>query len=229
MRPRRPKRRRPRPRPGSNAPAFTCSAPAFTYGAPAGNLRCYRQTRLYYSGEFCRRELAVISCRSEDFKNLQEILLRNSGIRHFCKKNFYLCGFSFLQVSEIQFFARNSSCSAHGGKNNRARSVRRRAWRAAAGKRVCTVLGHSAAVNWLSFLAEPKIFRICKKPFFANPESGAFARRISTYLDSLSCKFLKFRFLQETLLAARLRRAVRRQPGSSARRLLLAARPASQR
>ncbi len=82
--------------------------------------------------------------------------------------------------------------------------------RAAAAKLICTILGNSAAVNWLSFLADPKIFRICKKPFFANPESGTFARRISTYLDSLSCKFLKFRFLQETLLAARPR------PGSSA-------------
>ena len=80
----------------------------------------------------------------------------------------------------------------------------------AAGERVCTVLGHSAAVNWLSFLADQKISRICKKSFFVNPQSGTFARRISTCVDSLSCKFLKFRFLQETLLAARLR------PGSSA-------------
>ena len=72
-----------------------------------------------------------------------------------------------------------------------------------AGKLNYTVLGNSATVNRLSFLAEPKIFRICKKPFFANPESGAFARRFSACADFLSCKFLKFRFLQETLLAAR--------------------------
>ena len=81
----------------------------FLAARPAGG---YRQTHFYNIRAFCRRELAVISCRSEDFKNLQEVLLRNSGIRHFCKKNFYLCGFSFLQISEIQVFARSISCGA---------------------------------------------------------------------------------------------------------------------
>lgn len=63
--------------------------------------------------------------------------------------------------------------------------------------------GHSDAVNWPSFLADPKISRICKKSFCANPVSGDFARSITACVDFLSCKFLKFRFLQETFLATR--------------------------
>lgn len=62
--------------------------------------------------------LASVSCKSENFPVLQEAFLRRAGFQGFCKKDFCLQVFYFLQISDIPYFARNAS--------GRSRAARRR-------------------------------------------------------------------------------------------------------
>lgn len=59
--------------------------------------------------------LASVSCKSENFPVLQEAFLRRAGFQGFCKKDFCLQAFYFLQISDIPYFARNASGRSRAG------------------------------------------------------------------------------------------------------------------
>ena len=59
--------------------------------------------------------LASVSCKSEIFPVLQEAFLRRAGFQGFCKKDFCLKVFYFLQISDIPYFARNASGRSSAG------------------------------------------------------------------------------------------------------------------
>ena len=59
--------------------------------------------------------LASVSCKSENFPVLQEAFLRRAGFQGFCKKDFCLQVFYFLQISDIPYFARNASGRSSAG------------------------------------------------------------------------------------------------------------------
>ena len=59
-----------------------------------------------------RSHLPFISCRTENFPDLQEAFLREIRIQTICKKNHCQRGNRFLQISEIPNFARSLSCGA---------------------------------------------------------------------------------------------------------------------
>ena len=76
--------------------------------------------------------LASVSCKSKNFPVLQEAFLRRAGFQGFCKKDFCLQVFYFLQISDIPYFARNAS--------GRSRAARRRPDMTVGRQRPCRLL-----------------------------------------------------------------------------------------
>lgn len=80
--------------------------------------------------------LASVSCKSENFPVLQEAFLRRAGFQGFCKKDFCLQAFYFLQISDIPYFARNASGRSRAG----AGAARRRPDMTVGRQRPCRLL-----------------------------------------------------------------------------------------
>ncbi|MDD6716816.1 MAG: hypothetical protein PUF49_10650 [Firmicutes bacterium] len=150
------------------------------------------------------------SCRLRNAPNRIHPKARGSGSaygRQFLAelKNLRICKKSFLAQAENRKFARRNleirgeaSCKTMESRNLQEALL--------AG---CEMSGiectqKPGAAVWLAgrqFLAKPKNMRICKKSFLAKAENQKYARRNLEIRGEASCKTMKFRNLQEALLA----------------------------